>query len=218
MITPDLLLKIAPRAHDPEGWAPALDAAAKVYRITPGNRVRMWLAQLAHESMGFTAFEENLSYSSPERIARIFRRAFDLDADGVIDPEEIEFAKQFVRQPERLANRVYADEFRSPRNKLGNDEPGDGWKYRGRSPTHLTGKANYRRSGLRLDLDLVNFPDKALEPEVGAAISGDFWASTGLNELADRGEYKQITVKINGGLNGWEDRKRWLTHVERIMQ
>jgi putative chitinase len=217
MITDAVLLKIAPQADDPEGWAINLDAAALVYRIDPGNRGRMWLAQLAHETMGFTKFEESLNYSSPERIARIFRRAFDEDADGVIDADELEHAKRFVHQPERLANFVYADENRSPRNRLGNDEPGDGWKYRGRSPIHLTGKANYRRYGERIDIDLINFPDKALEPRPGSMIAGDFWAINGCNELADAGDFKAITIKINGGLNGWDDRRHWLQRIERIM-
>jgi putative chitinase len=196
MIDAATLLKIAPQAHDAEAWAPALDQAARIYMIDTECRMAMWLAQLAHESAGFTRFEENLNYS-----AAGLRSTF-----GKYFPTT-ELAERYARQPERIANRVYAD-------RLGNggEASGDGWKYRGRGELQLTGKANYAKYGAALGIDLVNFPDKAAEPDAGALIAALYWHDHGLNEIADAGDeasFAKITRKINGGMNGWPDRVHW---------
>lgn len=89
---------------------------------------------------------------------------------------------------------------------LGNTEPGDGVRYKGRGLIQVTGRANYRVCGQVLGLPLEDEPE--LLEQVGAACrsAGWFWRSRNLNELADEGNFKVITRRINGGLNGFADR------------
>lgn len=92
------------------------------------------------------------------------------------------------------------------RADLGNTQPGDGKRYMGRGLIQITGRANYRRCGEALGLDLINRPE-LLEVHAHAAMSAAwFWSSRGLNELADAGEFDKITRRINGGQNGREER------------
>lgn len=92
------------------------------------------------------------------------------------------------------------------RKDLGNTEQGDGYKYRGRGPIQLTGRANYRRYGAALNVNLEQRPELAATPTVGFRIAGQFWADHGLNRLADEGKFEQITRRINGGNNGAAER------------
>lgn len=92
--------------------------------------------------------------------------------------------------------------------RLGNTQPGDGRRYRGRGPIQITGRANYRRYGRLLDLDLEPHPERAADPPVGFLIAGEYWVRNGLNELADSGDFDTITRRINGGMNGADERRR----------
>lgn len=94
------------------------------------------------------------------------------------------------------------------RQDLGNTEPGDGPRYKGRGPIQLTGRSNYRAAGRALGVDLEGQPELAATPEVGFRVAGWYWATRGLNALADAGDYRAITIRINGGLNGYADRVR----------
>lgn len=90
--------------------------------------------------------------------------------------------------------------------RLGNNQIGDGYRYRGRSWIQLTGRANYKRYGDILGMDLERFPDLAAEPAGAALIAALYWHSNGCNELADFADFRTITLRINGGLNGYEER------------
>jgi predicted chitinase len=90
--------------------------------------------------------------------------------------------------------------------RLGNKEAGDGYRYRGRGPIQITGRANYQRYGELLGLDLVAQPDLAATPEVGFRIAALYWQTNGLNACADKGLFKLITKRINGGYNGLPQR------------
>ena len=92
--------------------------------------------------------------------------------------------------------------------RLGNTQPGDGFRYKGRGPIQLTGRANYKTFGEALGLDLVANPEQAAQPEVGFLIAALYWQRRGLNDLADQGNFREITRRINGGFNGLEDRER----------
>jgi predicted chitinase len=85
---------------------------------------------------------------------------------------------------------------------LGNDQPGDGPKYKGRGPIQLTGKSNYTVCGNAISVDLVNNPDSAASHEVGFRVAVWYWGTKNLNTLADVPDYDTITFKINGGYNG----------------
>ena len=105
-------------------------------------------------------------------------------------------AQKRCERPSRLAQR------------LGNTQPGDGARFRGRGPIQITGRANYLRYGTLLGIDLVNAPERAAQPDVGFRIAGMYWQRNGLNDLADLGEFDQITQRIDGGQNGQADRQR----------
>jgi putative chitinase len=94
------------------------------------------------------------------------------------------------------------------RRDLGNTQPGDGHRYRGRGPIQLTGRNNYRVYGAALHVDLEGHPELAAQPDVGFRIAAWYWTTHGLNQLADAGNFDAITRKINGGTNGTEDRRR----------
>jgi predicted chitinase len=91
---------------------------------------------------------------------------------------------------------------------LGNTQPGDGFRYRGRGPIQITGRANYKKYGDLLSVDLVGNPDLAAQPEYAFQTAGLFWRMRGLNELADAEDFTTITKRINGGLTGLAERRR----------
>ncbi|MEM9043141.1 MAG: peptidoglycan-binding protein [Pseudomonadota bacterium] len=160
-------------------------------------RLAHLIGQCAHESARFTHDTESLYYSTPSRILAVWPRRF---------PNE-HAAKPFARDPEKLANTVYGG-----RQDLGNTEPGDGWRYRGRGYLQLTGRANYSRFGQLLGLDLVGDPDLATEPDVAWRIAAAYMHTRRrrgrrLFEWADENNVEQVTRGVNGGLHGIADRR-----------
>ncbi|MFN2452713.1 MAG: peptidoglycan-binding protein [Pyrinomonadaceae bacterium] len=103
------------------------------------------------------------------------------------------------------------------RRDLGNIQPGDGFRYKGRGPIQITGRANYKRYGDLLGIDLVNSPALAATPEVGFRTAGLYWKSNGCNALADGQQFVAITKRINGGTNGLEDRVRYYDRAKRAL-
>jgi putative chitinase len=95
------------------------------------------------------------------------------------------------------------------RKDLGNTQPGDGRRYKGRGPIQLTGRANYREAGQALGLDLEGNPKQVATPDVGFRTSGWYWESRDLNRLADEGDFRGITKRINGGTNGLAAREEY---------
>jgi putative chitinase len=103
------------------------------------------------------------------------------------------------------------------RADLGNIHPGDGRKFKGRGPIQLTGRANYRRFGRRIGIDLERHPEIAAVPSIGLHTALEYWRDRGLNVLADADDVETITRKINGGLNGYADRKAHLAKIKGWM-
>jgi predicted chitinase len=103
------------------------------------------------------------------------------------------------------------------RRDLGNTQPGDGFRYKGRGPIQVTGRANYKRYGDMLGIDLVGNPQLAATPEVGFRIAGLYWRTNGINEMADRQDIVAVTRRINGGTNGLEDRKKYYERAKRVL-
>ena len=178
-----------------------LDAAMTAFTINTPKRAAAFLAQAAHESIGFTRLQENLSYSTPERLMEVFKGRFT----GLAD------AAQYLRQPEKLANLVYA-------NRLGNGDTasGDGWKYRGRGLFQLTGRANYMAAGDGLGTDYKANPDLVAEPPDAAFTAAWYWAVGNLNAMADVGQIDVITRRINGPAMLGADERRAL--YQRFLQ
>lgn len=176
-------------------YAEPLMAAMALYDIQGQVRTSAFLAHALVESANLTATDENMRYSDPARIARIFRSGFDLDRDRVVDPEEIEFARGFVRQPQKLANRVYAN-----RNGNGDEASGDGWLFRGRGIFQLTGRGNYAAASLGCGVGMlyVLTPDEVATPTHAALTAAWYWTKAGCNQLADAGRFDDTTRRING--------------------
>jgi len=102
-----------------------------------------------------------------------------------------------------LAQRRYED-----RDDLGNTVAGDGLRFRGRGLLQTTGRSNYLRTGKALGVDLIANPEKLAEPELASRSAGWFWKTHGCNAFADREQFVLLTRRINGGVNGLEDRQR----------
>lgn len=103
------------------------------------------------------------------------------------------------------------------RRDLGNTQPGDGTRFKGRGPIQLTGRANYAAASKALGVDLVNNPELAARPDVGFRVAAWYWKSRGLNELADRGDFDGITRRINGGQNGAADRRQFHRRASEVL-
>lgn len=182
-------------------WTLALDAAAREFGIDTPERVSRWLAQVAHESAGFTRLSESLNYSVDALLATFSRARISVDDARRLGRTPTQKANQ-----QGIANTVYGGQWGAL--NLGNRQPGDGWRYRGRGPLQNTGRANYATLGKRLGLDLVADPDLLLQPKIGARAAAAFWVDKGLNALADAGDQRAITQRVNGGQNGADDRAR----------
>lgn len=182
-----------PRCKNPSEFTAALNEFMPQAGIDNPRRVSAFLAQCGHECAKFTRFEENLNYSA-KALRAVFGKYFKDD----------ETANEYARQPEKIANRVYAN-----RMKNGDEASGDGFKYRGRGVIQLTGKANYMAFTNDTGHDIVGNPDKVLQDKkmlVATAIW--FWHSNNLNRYADNADdFVTLTKKINGGTHGLKDRQ-----------
>lgn len=103
------------------------------------------------------------------------------------------------------------------RADLGNTVKGDGSKFRGRGLIQVTGRANYAACGDALGLDLINRPELLEQPQYATMSAAWFWSSRGLNTLADAGEFVKITRRINGGINGLEDRRQLWERAKKVL-
>jgi putative chitinase len=191
-----------------ERWLPHVQGALARFGINTPMQVAAWIAQCAHESAGFKTLTENLNYSAdtmavvwPGRFAVLGPDKKPVKVKGKNQPNK--FALALHRQPEAIANTVYAN-----RMANGNIESGDGWRYRGRGLKQLTGKDNYTRCGQALGLDLVNNPDLLLTPEGASLSAAWFWNVNKCGPIADSGDFVALTKKINGGTIGLEDRTK----------
>lgn len=92
------------------------------------------------------------------------------------------------------------------RTDLGNTQPGDGFRFKGRGLLQTTGRSNYQRTGEALGIDLLTDPTLLAKPELAARSAGWFWREHGLNQLADTGDVMRMTRRINGGVNGLLER------------
>jgi len=190
MITLEQFKKILPGCKDPAVWVDMLNKHLPNYGITHRVQIAQFIAQTGHESAHYTVLKENLNYSA-EGLRKVFSKYFPND----------DFAKQYARQPERIASRVYAN-----RMGNGNEASGDGWMFRGRGIIQITGKNNYHYCSefLFQDKRLLVDPSMLLEPEYAVMSACWFWSANDINAHAD--DIKTVTRIINGGYHGIEDR------------
>ena len=193
--TKEQLAALIPGNKKVDQWYDALVDILPKYHITTEARVAGFIAQCAHESGNFMTLEENLNYRE-ETLLKIFGRYF---GPGKRD------AKEYAKNPEKIANYVYMDEFRS--SKMGNTQPGDGWRFRGRGLKQLTGRENYTNFGKTVGMTAEQAADY-VATEKGAIESACwFWNAKKLNEVADTGDVVKMTKIINGGDIGLADRQ-----------
>jgi len=201
--TEDAVHHLIPKVKNFDEWYSNLINILPEYDIDTPKRVAAFMAQCGHESGGFTLMQENLNYS-----AKGLRGTF-----GKYFPND-EVAKLYERKPQMIANRVYA-------NRMGNGDEasGEGWYFRGRGIVQITGKNNYTKCSQSLFESnvLVENPDLLLESEYAIHSACWFWSAARLNELADVGDMKTMTKRINGGFIGLEDRINHYNHAIEIL-
>lgn len=192
------------KGHIPEEVIKQIPEIVSKFKIDTPIRLSHFLSQCSHESMGFKATSENLNYSA-KALMTTFKKYFPTQ----------QLAESYQRQPQKIANKVYAD-----RMNNGNESSGDGYKFRGRGYIQLTGKVNYDAFGKAINEDIVNNPDLVATkyPLLSAAW---FWTKTGLNPIADKGIGEDVitslTKKINGGTNGLEHRIKEFKHFYSLL-
>jgi putative chitinase len=191
-----------------------LNMAADKWGIDTPLRRAAWIAQLAHESNRFLVVEESLYYTTPSRLISIWPTRFRLPlSTGEESSERFLDGKRnphfYLKEPEALANFVYAD-------RMGNgpEYSGDGWRYVGRGFIQLTGRSNYRRYSHASENNVEAVPDMLTYPLYAADSAGWFWHANGCNELADAKDWVGLTRRINGGLNGHSER---LAFIQRAL-
>ncbi|UWJ04776.1 endolysin [Stenotrophomonas phage CUB19] len=214
MITAQSIVRIAPAAAM---YAEELVKQMKAAGIMDNmKRASMFLGQVHTESGGFRTVVESLNYSA-DAILKTFGRHRISEADakkfGRIDAEvRKRTGWKLADQPAHqnaLANILYGGEW--GRKNLGNTQPSDGWRFRGRGIKQLTGRDNYRRFSRAWlgDESLLENPDRVANPDGAVASAIWFWRANGMNEIADRGSVDAVTKVVNGGTLGLSDRKTW---------
>lgn len=168
------------------------------FDITTPLRIAHFMAQFFVETQGFLRFEENLNYSA-QRLCAVWPRRFP----------SLAAAQPFAGNPEKLADFVYG-------GRMGNTGPSDGWNYRGRG-AGLTGKSNYAEAAELTGLDLIEEPDKAADPELAVLIFCGFWTKRHINAMADADDIRSVTIAVNGGTNGLDDRKAALARAKLVL-
>jgi putative chitinase len=205
MITLDILKAICPKTKPAilEKYVEPINTVGEYYEMFENpRRIAGFLAQVAHESGGFTAIKENLNYSA-KGLMTTFKKYF---------PDEAT-AKQYEKKPEKIANRVYAN-----RMKNGPEESGDGYRFCGRGLIQLTGRDNYTKFAQALDMSIEDTV-AYLETPNGALVSAAwFWDNNKLNQYCDRDDFVTLTKRINGGTIGLEDRKHHYQIALNLLQ
>ncbi len=193
MLTSEQLKKCLPKAAQKniELYLDPINKAFEEFEINTPKRMAAFIAQVGHESGQLNFVRENLNYKA-ESLTKVFRKYFPT----------LEEAQKYDRNPEKIANKVYAS-----RMGNGDESSGDGFKYRGRGLIQVTGKSNYESCGKSLGEDLNKTPEYLETPDGAVRSAGWFWNRNKLNVKADASDTKGITKTINGGFNGLEERE-----------
>ena len=200
-ITRNQLNSIIPGNQHLDKWLECLNTILVEYEIDSPERVAAFLAQCAHESAGFTAIKENLNYKAAS-LRKVFPKYFPTD----------ELAEQYAHNQEAIANRVYG-------NRMGNgdEHSGDGYAYCGRGLIQLTGHDNYKAFADSLSSSMEEIVEFLQTFEGCVQSACWFWETNDLNSLADAGDIKAMTKRINGGYIGLEDRIKHYNHALEVL-
>jgi putative chitinase len=186
------------RLHIGAEWVDALNETFTRFNLTTNNQKAMFIGQCSHECGNFRLLEENLNYRA-ETLMKLWPKRFP----------SLEFAKQYEKNPKKIANSVYA-------NRMGNrdEASGDGYRFRGRGALQCTGHSTYFHAGKALGVDFVMQPDLIATPKYAALTAGWFWETHKLNPPSDALDYQKVTRIINGGTIGLDDR---IKHVQQAL-
>ncbi|MEJ2393442.1 MAG: glycoside hydrolase family 19 protein [Candidatus Thiodiazotropha sp.] len=198
----EMLKEMGVSNEDAEQYIDDLEQTLPKYGIADSTvRLAHFFSQVLHESGCMRYDMENLNYSA-KSLRAVFGKYF----------KTLRQAEAYARQPEKIANKVYA-------NRMGNgsEASGDGWKYRGRGLIQLTGKNNYKAFAKWIGEDrILDEPDLvASEYAVHSAVF--FWDKNNLNKVADRDDVVRMTKRINGGTNGLAHRTELLTKAKGLL-
>lgn len=181
-------------------WYKAMVKVFPKYKITTAERIAGFIAQCAHESNNFTVLEENLYYKA-ETLDRVFPKYFKNAGRN---------AAEYAKNPEKIANVVYA-------GRMGNNNPGDGYRFRGRGVIQLTGRDNYTAFGKTLNKTAEQVVDYVTTIEGALESACWYWNSRNINAAADAGDIVKMTKLINGGTIGLDDRKKHYEHALAVL-
>lgn len=197
MVTAEQLQKM----HIDPKWVEPLNETFERFNISTPRQQAAFIAQCGHECGNFKTLEENLNYRA-ETLMKLWPKRFPT----------LEFAKQFEKNPKRIANSVYA-------SRMGNrdEASGDGHRFRGRGCIQLTGHSSYYHAGKALGVDFVMNPDLVATPKYAVLTAGWFWSTHGCNELADAANWTGLTKRINGGTIGLNERISHTTHALAVI-
>ncbi|MEM7303507.1 MAG: peptidoglycan-binding protein [Pseudomonadota bacterium] len=155
------------------------------YDVDTPKRMAMFIAMIAPETGNFKKLEENLNYSA-KRLRQVWPKRFPTMAK----------ARQYARNPKKLANYVYG-------NRLGNKGHKDaGWLFRGSGPMQNTGRYNFEQVQKATGLPVLKQPELLRQPDAGTHAAFVFWRDNNLNSFADRGDVKGARKRVNGGYHG----------------
>ena len=175
-----------------EGISETATAAFDLYGLHTATEQADFLAQISEESGGGTETSENLNYSAP-RLVQVWPSRFPTVATAL----------PFAHNPKALADNVYGGR--------GGNRPGtdDGWTFRGRGLIQTTFRNNYEMTGKLTGLDLIANPDLLSDPMHCLACALAFWKNANLNPIADAGNFKLETLRLNGGYTNYNLRLAW---------
>lgn len=191
----DTLRRLWPHAPQAlvDGVIATAPAVLERYPINSPLRLAHFLAQISHESGGGTITRESLDYTHAARIREVWPTRFPTIAS----------AEPCVRNPEKLADKVY-------QGRMGNTQPGDGYRFSGRGLLQITGRDSYREISTLTGLDLVNDPDLAFAPEHALEVAAAEFVHLGCLPYCDKDDLHDVTQRVNGGQEGAADRAVWL--------
>lgn len=194
------------------------EAAAKYFpqfEINTPLRVAHALAQQSVETRGFDTLVESLNYTIAG-LRNTFSRTRISDADCQRlgrDPASAPALSAAVQ--EEIANLVYGGAWGE--KNLGNNQPGDGWRFRGRGAKQTTGRANYSDVLAVTGIDVITDPSLIADPDLGMRAAGIYWQKRKCNIFADKDDIDGLTRAINGGVNGLVDRTKALARAREIL-
>ena len=190
------------KLHIGAQWVDALNDTFQRFGISTPNQQAAFIGQCGHECGNFKILEENLNYRAAT-LMKLWPKRFPT----------LEVANAYERNPRKIANMVYA-------SRMGNrdEASGDGYRFRGRGCIQLTGHANYFHAGKALGVDFVMEPDLVATPRYAAMTAGWYLSTHGCNDIAERGDWTQLTKKINGGTIGLDDRIKHTKEALAVLQ